>query len=346
MKLTLQIPCYNEEESLPVTLAQLPRNMAGFEKVEWLVIDDGSVDTTAEVARRHGVDHVVRLPRNKGLARAFTAGLDACLAAGADVIVNLDADNQYDARDIPKLVAPVLAGEAEIVIGSRPIEQIEDFSWIKKLLQRLGSWVVRVASRTEVPDAPSGFRAMSRRAARQLNVFSDYTYTLETIIQAGQKGMAITSVPIGTNPAIRSSRLVRSIPSYIRRSVLTIFRIFMTYRPFEFFAIPGALSFLAGFALGIRFLYFYFTEAGATGHVQSLILAALLLGLGFFLFVVGLVADLVSVNRKLLEKIDSRLHVLGDRVQGLEDQGASPEGIQSGSRDEEWKTSGACTPDD
>ena len=257
MKLILQIPCFNEAETLPVTLACLPRSVPGFDRVEWLVVDDGSADSTAEVARRHGVDHVVRLPRNRGLARAFSCGIEASLGAGADVIVNLDADNQYDARDIPKLVAPILSGEAQLVVGSRSIETIGEFSPLKKLLQRLGSWVVRIASRTSVPDAPSGFRAMSRDAASQLNVFSDYTYTLETIIQAGQRGMAVSSVPVRTNAALRPSRLMKGIPSYVRRSILTIVRIFMTYRPFEFFAIPGAISLLAGLALGIRFLYYY-----------------------------------------------------------------------------------------
>ena len=318
MKLILQIPCFNEAETLPVTLACLPRSVPGFDRVEWLVVDDGSADSTAEVARRHGVDHVVRLPRNRGLARAFSCGIEASLGAGADVIVNLDADNQYDARDIPKLVAPILSGEAQLVVGSRSIETIGEFSPLKKLLQRLGSWVVRIASRTSVPDAPSGFRAMSRDAASQLNVFSDYTYTLETIIQAGQRGMAVRSVPVRTNAALRPSRLMTGIPSYVRRSILTIVRIFMTYRPFEFFAIPGAISLLAGLALGIRFLYYYLTLEVPAGHVQSVVLGALLVGVGVALIVVGLVADLISANRKLMEKTDAHLHRLRDQIQGLE----------------------------
>ena len=315
-----------------MTLAALPRHLSGFDKVEWLVVDDGSKDETLRIALEHQVHHVVRLPRNQGLAQAFGRGLEASLAAGADVIVNLDADNQYDPRDIGKLVAPILAGEAEIVVGSRPIQQIKEFSPLKKVLQTVGSWVVRLASRTEIPDAPSGFRAMSRNAARQLNVFSDYTYTLETIIQAGQKGMAITSVHVRTNDAIRPSRLLKSTPNYIRRSALTIIRIFMTYRPFQFFALPGALCLLAGFLLGLRFLYYYVVVDQASGHVQSVILAALLLGLGFFLVVIGLVTDLVSVNRKLLEKLNARLQRVQDRLRNLDIQepGVSPEEKEQG----------------
>lgn len=306
MKLVIQIPCYNEEEVLPITLAQLPREVDGFDKVEWLVIDDGSTDRTVDVALENGVDHIVRLSGNKGLATGFMAGLEASLKAGADVIVNTDADNQYHAGDIPKLVKPILDGEAEFVIGARPIDQIKHFSAVKKILQKLGSMVVRIASSTDLPDAPSGFRAMSREAAMRLNVFSEYTYTLETIIQAGQKNMVVTSVPIRTNKDLRESKLVKSIPSYIRRSVLTIFRIFMTYRPIRFFTVPGTISFIIGLLIGLRFLYFYVTTGGA-GHIQSVILSALLLGTGFFLIVVGLLADLISVNRKLMEDIQYRL---------------------------------------
>jgi glycosyltransferase involved in cell wall biosynthesis len=305
-KLVIQIPCYNEEDLLPVTLAALPREVPGVDVVEWLIVDDGSVDRTAEVARAHGVDHVVRLPRHQGLSRAFVAGLEASLKAGADIVVNTDADNQYSADDIPKLIEPILAGEAEIVVGERPIGEIRHFSPVKKTLQRLGSWLTRVISGTDVKDAPSGFRALSREAAMRLHVFNEYTYTIETIIQAGQKGMAITSVPVRTNRQLRPSRLVRSLPGYVNRQVLTMIRIFMTYRPFRFFAILGGLSFLAGFAIGVRFLYFYFT-AGGRGHIQSLILAALLMGVGVFLGVVGLLADLIGVNRQLLEELDWRL---------------------------------------
>jgi glycosyltransferase involved in cell wall biosynthesis len=312
MKLIIQIPCYNEETFLPYTLSALPRKVEGFEKVEWLIIDDGSVDRTVEVAKAYGVDHVVRLIRNQGLARAFMAGLDACVEAGADVIVNTDADNQYNAADIPKLVRPILEKKADVVIGMRPISQIRHFSRIKKSLQKLGSWAVRIASSTDVPDAPSGFRAMSREAAMQLNVFNEYTYTLETIIQAGQKKMAVVSVPVRVNEDIRPSRLVRSVPNYISRSVLTIGRIFMTYQPFWFFTIPGAASFGLGLFLSLRFMYFYLTGHG-TGHVQSLILASLLLGTGFFLLVAGLLADLISVNRKILEKLDWRVQKMEEK---------------------------------
>lgn len=306
MKLVIQIPCYNEEDTLPVTLSELPREVEGVDEVEWLVVDDGSDDRTAEVAREHGVDHVVRLTRNQGLARAFVRGLEASLSAGADVVVNTDADNQYDADDIPKLIRPVLEGEADIVVGERPIGDMEHFSRLKKLLQRFGSWVVRVVSGTDVADAPSGFRAMSRDAARRLKVFSEYTYTLETIIQAGHKGMAVTSVPVRTNVRLRPSRLMRSLPAYLRRQVLTILRIFVTYRPFFFFATLGLLVFGAGLLISLRFLYFFVTGDGS-GHVQSLILSALLMGSGFFLGLVGLLADLISVNRKLLEDLDARL---------------------------------------
>ncbi|GBD97965.1 MAG TPA: glycosyltransferase family 2 protein [Nitrospirae bacterium] len=305
-KLIIQIPCYNEEAALGITLSSLPREIPGIDVIEWLVIDDGSTDRTVEVARSHGVDHVIRLPRNQGLARAFMSGLEACLKDGADIIVNTDADNQYCADDIPGLIEPILSGKAEIVVGARPIAGIKHFSPVKKILQKLGSWAVRFASKTDIPDAPSGFRAMTREAAMRLNVFNKYTYTLETIIQAGQKDMAITSVPVRTNEELRPSRLVKSIQSYIRRSVLTIIRITMTYKPFEFFAVPGMIAFALGLLLSLRFLYLYFTGDG-TGHVQSVILAALLLGAGFFLSVVGLLADLISVNRKLLEKLDWRI---------------------------------------
>jgi len=304
-KLIIQIPCYNEEATLGITLSALPRHVSGVDTVEWLIIDDGSTDKTIEVAKAHGVDYIVRLSSHQGLASAFVAGLEASLAAGADIIVNADADNQYFADDIPHLIAPIVAGRAEIVIGSRPISTTAHFSPIKKFLQGLGSWVVRIASKTDIPDAPSGFRAMSRDAAMQLHVFNEYTYTLETIIQAGQKGMVVTSVPIRTNEDLRPSRLFKSIPSYIQRQILTILRVFMTYKPFRFFAVPGVILFSLGMLIGLRFLYFYLTKAGA-GHIQSVILAALLMGMGFFLTIVGLLADLISVNRKLLEKVDWR----------------------------------------
>lgn len=315
MKVVIQIPCLNEEECLPKTLEALPRKLRGVDTVEWLVIDDGSMDDTVKKAWEGGVDKIVSHPKNLGLARAFMTGLDAALEMGADIIVNTDADNQYRADCIQSLIEPILTGRAEIVVGSRPITDIEHFSPLKKALQRLGSWVVRIASRTDISDAPSGFRAMSRRAAMQLNVFNEYTYTLETIIQAGQKGIPITSIPIKTNEDLRPSRLISSIPAYINRSVMTIARIFMTYRPFKFFAIPGVVSFLVGLLLALRFLYFYFIGAGG-GHVQSVIMAALFMGTGFFLVVTGLVADLVSVNRKLLEKLDLRTRMMEDRMSG------------------------------
>jgi glycosyltransferase involved in cell wall biosynthesis len=325
-KLVIQIPCYNEEQTLPVTLASLPTTLPGVDQVEWLVIDDGSMDGTAATARAHGVHHVVVLPRHQGLAKAFLAGLDASLDAGADIVVNTDADNQYCAEDIPALIAPILSGEAELVVGTRPIATVEHFSWTKKRLQRLGSWVTRKISNTEVQDAPSGFRAMSREAARRLHVFNDYTYTIETIIQAGLKGMAVASVPIRTNHHTRPSRLIRGLWSYLSRQVLTMVRVFMTYRPFPFFAVPGALLFGSGFLISLRFLYFFFT-VGGMGHVQSLILAALLMGLGFFLVIIGLIADLIAVNRALLEGIDWR-------VRKLEEMGRTDE-----AQDGQWSSS-------
>lgn len=314
-KLIIQIPCFDEEAQLPAALAALPRRVEGFDVVEWLVIDDGSSDRTSQVARDCGADHVITLPRNQGLARAFTAGLAACVERGADVVVNTDADNQYRADDIPRLVEPVLRGRADIVIGERPIATMEQYDERKRWLHRLGTWVVQRASNTSVPDAPSGFRAMSREAAMRLNVFSDYTYTLETVIQAGQKGMAVVSVPVGTNPPSRSSRLMRSVPAYVRRSMLTIVRIFMTYRALEFFCVPGLVSFGLGFLLGLRFTLYWIAGHGQ-GKVQSLILAALLMGLGLLLVVVGLVADLISVNRQLLEKLDWRVQQLEARLRG------------------------------
>lgn len=307
MKLIIQIPCYNEEGTIGVTLGDLPREMEGFDSVEWLIIDDGSKDGTVEAARKAGADHVVRLSRNRGLAVAFAAGLDACLKLGADVIINTDGDNQYKAEDIPKLVEPVISGSADMVIGARPISTTEHFSPLKKTLQKMGSAVVRLASRTDVADAPSGFRAMSRDAALRLNVFNNYTYTLETIIQAGQKGLGVLSVPVGTNPDLRPSRLFRSIPSYLQRSISTIIRIFVVYRPFRFFVTIGIALFSAGFFIGLRFLYYYFFGSGTGAYIQSLILASILLGIGFQTILVGFLADLLSVNRRLMEDIQYRL---------------------------------------
>lgn len=312
MKLIIQIPCLNESETLAIALAELPREVAGFDTVEWLIIDDGSTDNTAEVARRNGVHHVVRHPVNRGLAMGFMSGLDACLKLGADVIVNTDADNQYCAADIPKLTGPVLAHEADIVIGARPIDQTEHFSWIKKKLQRLGSWAVRMASKTDVADAPSGFRAMSRDAAMRLNVFNAYTYTLETIIQAGQSNLRILSVPIRTNGDLRPSRLVKSISSYVKRSLVTILRVFVIYRPLALFVYVGSVFLVLGLLAGLRFLYFYLASGGG-GHVQSVILASLCVTLGMLLFMMGLIGDLIATNRKLLEKINYRLTNLPEK---------------------------------
>ena len=313
MKLIIQIPCYNEAETLDIALRALPRQVEGFDQLEVLIIDDGSTDDTVKVARENGVEHVVRFTTNRGLAHGFMAGLDACIKLGADIIVNTDADNQYNADDIPKLVAPILNKEADIVVGARPIEDIEHFSFTKKMLQKLGSWVVRVASQTDIPDSPSGFRALTRDAAMRMNVFNEYTYTLETIIEAGQKGMAITSVPIRVNEDLRPSRLVKSIPSYIKKSILTIIRIFVVYRPFRFFMLIGAILFMFGFAIGLRFMFYYLTGEGE-GHIQSVILSAVLLGMGFQTMLVAFVADLLATNRKLLEDVQFMMRKLSTRT--------------------------------
>lgn len=305
-KLIIQIPCYNEEQFLPVTLRALPREVPGFDVVEWLVVDDGSTDGTVQAAHEYGADHILRLTVHRGLARAFMAGLDFCIKAGADVIVNTDADNQYNADDIPKLVAPILNRQAEFVVGERPISEIRHFSLTKKILQRVGSWVVRLASKTDIPDAPSGFRALTREAAMGLNVFGSYTYTLETVIQAGRKNMAITSVPIRTNHDLRPSRLVKSPFYYVRMAAVTTIRIFMTYRPFRFFAIPGVLCFLLALIPSIRYSYHHFAGQGG-GHLQSLIFAAILFVASFVLIVAGFLAELSGVNRQLLEEIRWRL---------------------------------------
>lgn len=310
MKLIIQIPCYNEEATLGVTLSALPRHLQGIDQVEWLIINDGSIDSTVEVAKACGVDHIVNFRCNQGLAKAFMAGIEASLQAGADIIVNTDADNQYCADDIPKLIEPILAGRAEIVVGARPIGTIKHFSPIKKLLQKFGSWVVRMASNTDIPDAPSGFRAISREAALQLNVFSTYSYTLEMIIQAGQKGIGITSVPIRINGYLRPSRLVKSIPAYVQRSLITIIRIFMTYKPLKFFTILGSIPFTVGGLLCLRWLLLFLEIIGdnpTKPRVPSLVLAAILILMGFQLWIFGLAADLIAVNRKILEDVQLRL---------------------------------------
>jgi glycosyltransferase involved in cell wall biosynthesis len=317
MKLIIQIPCLNESETLAIALAELPREVEGFETVEWLIIDDGSTDNTAEIARQNGVQHVVRHPVNRGLAVGFMSGLDACLRLGADVIVNTDADNQYCGADIPKLTAPVLAHEADIVVGARPINETEHFSWVKKKLQRMGSWAVRVASKTDVTDAPSGFRAMSREAAMRLNVFNAYTYTLETIIQAGQSNLRIVSVPVRTNADLRPSRLVKSISSYVRRSLVTILRVFVIYRPLALFFYIGSAFMLAGIVVGIRFLYYYIRNGGE-GHVQSVIFASLCVTLGMILYMMGLIGELIATNRKLLEKVNFRVQRIEQNLGGIQ----------------------------
>lgn len=306
MKLIIQIPCFNEADSLPVTLASLPRTVTGCDVVEWLVIDDGSADDTAEVARRLGVDYVARHPNNRGLAAAFMTGLEIAVARGANIIVNTDADNQYDARDIETLVKPIIDGQAEFVIGARPIESTRHFSWLKRRLQSLGSRVVRLASGTSVADAPSGFRALTRDVALRLNVFNSYTYTLETIIQAGRSNIRVLSVPVRTNPDLRPSRLVKSAGNYVGRSLATIVRIFATYRPMLFFWLLGSLFTLAGLASGIRFLV-YVAKGEGSGHVQSVIFTALCITLGFLLCMLGFLADLMATNRRLLERIESRV---------------------------------------
>ena len=312
-KLIIQIPCLNEEETLPITLADLPRKVEGFDIVEWLIIDDGSTDKTIEVAKAHGVDHVVKHTTNKGLAHAFTSGINACLEYGADVIVNTDADNQYCAFDIPLLTTPVLEKKAEIVVGERPISNTNHFSPVKKFLQKFGSWVVRATSRTSVADAPSGFRAFSREAAQRLVVFTEYTYTLETIIQAGQKNMPIISVPIRTNGDLRESRLVKSIPSYVRRSIITILRIFFIYRPARVLGWLSIFSLSLGFLIGARFTYFYLMGDG-DGKIQSLILTGILLTFGFQAGLVALLADVIAANRRLLEDIRHRQLIFGDTI--------------------------------
>ena len=309
MKLIIQIPCYNEAETLEIALNDLPKHIDGIDEIEYLIINDGSQDNTVEVAKNWGVNYVVNFKCNRGLAKGFMAGLDACLRQGADIIVNTDADDQYCGADIEKLVRPILEGKADIVIGERPIDETEHFSPMKMRLQHIGSWTVRVASKTDVPDAPSGFRAYSREAALRMNVVNEYTYTLETIVQAGRNKMAITSVPIRTNPELRSSRLFHSMFGYIKKSMLTIIRAFMMYKPLRFFTMIGGIIFAIGLIIGIRFLVYFFMGQ-SSGHIQSLILASTLLMLGFQTFISGLLADLIASNRKLLEDTQERVRRL------------------------------------
>jgi glycosyltransferase involved in cell wall biosynthesis len=302
MKLVVQIPCLNEAENLPRVLADLPRSVEGVDDIEVIVIDDGSSDSTAEVARKCGVDHVVRLRRRQGLARVFLVGLSAAVQRGADVIVNFDADNQYRGADIPRLIAPILAGEADLVIGDRGVNTVQHFSPTKRFLQRLGSWVVRKVSATDIPDATSGFRALSREAALRMNVVTDFTYTLETIIQAGKQRLALAHVPVATNPETRPSRLFASTWDYLKRSTASIIRIYTHYEPLKTFSILGLAFFGAGMLIGLRFLYDYWFGHGV-GKVQSLILAAVLLIVGVQIMLIGLIGDTIAANRRLTEEI-------------------------------------------
>jgi glycosyltransferase involved in cell wall biosynthesis len=315
-KLIIQIPCLNEAETLPATLADLPRQIPGIDIIEVLIIDDGSADRTADVAREHGVAHVVRFRRRKGLAAAFMAGIDACLAHGADFIVNTDADNQYAGRDIPRLIEPLLAGAADIVIGDRNIRDLAHMSWPKKLLQRFGSWTVRRVSNTKVPDTTSGFRAYTRDAALRMTIVSEFSYTLESIIQAGKKRMAVAHVEVATNPRTRPSRLFDSMLSYIKHSAATIVRIYAMYEPLKVFTYIGTALFLVGFLVSLRFVYDYFTTGGF-GHIQSLIFAAALMIVGFQVVLIGLVADLNSGTRKLLEDLLYRVRKMELRDRGV-----------------------------
>ncbi len=309
MKLIIQIPCYNEAQTLEVALNDLPRQIQGIDTIEYLIINDGSQDDTVKVAKHWGVHYVVNFTRNKGLAKGFLAGIDACLKNGADIIVNTDADNQYCGADIEKLVRPILNGASDIVIGERPIDQMEHFSPLKKKLQHFGSWGVRVASNTDIPDAPSGFRAYSREAAMRLNVTNEYTYTLETIVQAGRERIAMDSVPIQTNAQLRPSRLFGSMFGYVKKSMVTIIRAFMMYKPLQFFTILGSVPFFTGVGVGIRFLV-YMCLGQAGGHVQSLVLASTLLIMGFMIYVIGLQADLIAANRKILEDVQYQVRRL------------------------------------
>jgi glycosyltransferase involved in cell wall biosynthesis len=301
MKLIVQIPCFNEEKTLPATVGDIPRQIDGIDMVEILVVDDGSTDKTVDVAKSLGVDHIVSHKRNKGLALTFMTGLEACLKLGADIIVNTDGDNQYNGADIPKLIAPILNGEADMVIGDRRIDDIEHFGILKKKLQKAGSQMVRMISNTEVPDAVSGFRAFSREAAIQINIVSRYSYTVETVIQAGDKRMKIASMPVRTNPKTRESRLITSIPRFVFNQVSTMVRMYTMFKPLKMFVIMGGFFFLGGLIPTVRFIYFYMLGQGG-GHIQSLVLAAVLLLIGIQLWVLGLLGDVISFNRKLIEE--------------------------------------------
>ncbi|MEA3375836.1 MAG: glycosyltransferase family 2 protein [Chloroflexota bacterium] len=306
MKVIIQIPCYNEEETLPQTVGDLPRELPGVEEVEILVVDDGSRDRTREVAEELGVDHIVRLKQNQGLAYAFMVGLEAALGNGADIVVNTDADNQYRGEDVERLIEPLLKGEADIAVGDRGVSGVEHFPPLKRLLQRWGSWVVERAAGIAIPDATSGFRAFTRETAMRLTVLSDYTYTLETLIQAGARRMAVTYIPISTNPQTRESRLMRNVPHFLTVSAITILRFYAMYRPLRLFLGLGGGMIAGGAVIGVRFLYYFLTGPG-TGKIQSLILAAILTIVGFQVCLIGLMADLVRLNRKMLEEVMYRV---------------------------------------
>lgn len=319
MKLIIQIPCYNEEETLPQTLRDLPREIPGIDEIEILVIDDGCSDCTVEVALAHDVHHILRMSHNQGLARAFLAGLEQALRLDADIIVNTDADNQYRGEDIGRLVAPILSGQAEIVVGDRGVATASHFPPLKRWLQRFGSWVVQKAAGVRIPDATSGFRALSREAALRTLVFSNYSYTLETLIQAGSRQMAVEYVPVRTNPQTRPSRLMRGLPEFLAQSTLTILRTYALYRPLRIFLGLGGLMIAGGLLLGLRFVYLFIARGGATGNVQSLILAAVLLIVGFQVCLIGLSADLIRFNRQILEEILYRTR----RIELEQDEGDS-----------------------
>jgi glycosyltransferase involved in cell wall biosynthesis len=332
VKLIIQIPCLNETETLPGTLADLPRRIEGVDEIEVLIIDDGSTDGTSHTAEQLGVHHIVRFPENRGLAAAFMAGIDAALRLGADIVVNTDADNQYRGEDIPKLVAPILQGEADLVIGDRQTDTIAHFSLPKRILQRWGSGVVRRLSATDVTDSPSGFRAISRKAGLQLFVHNRFTYTLETIIQAGRRGLAVKNVRIQTNPKTRESRLFSSIPNYLRRAGSVMFRAYAMYRPVQLFALLSILLFLFGTALAIRFVYFYVVEGGL-GHIQSVVVGTGAIVLSFLVALVAMLAELLAANRRLLEELLLRVRRLDSKrgprqpeqqLDGIHTTGAPP----------------------
>ena len=316
MKLIIQIPCYNEAETLEIALNGLPKQIDGIDTIEYLIINDGSKDNTVEVAKNWGVHHIVNFKRNKGLAKGFMAGIDEALRQGADIIVNTDADDQYCGADIEKLVRPILDGQADIVIGARPIDETEHFSPLKKKLQHFGSWVVRKASNTDIPDAPSGFRAYSREAALQLNVVNEYTYTLEQIVQAGRNKIAIMSVPIRTNAELRPSRLFSSMFGYVKKSMLTIIRSYIMYKPLQFFIMLGSVPVIGGLILGIRFLVRFLMGNGA-GNIQSLILVSLLITIGVLLWVIGILADTIAANRKIMQDVQVRVRKMDYELEEL-----------------------------